>query len=328
MYDKRIVCDLDDTISFTVNRDWEGAIPDNLVIKKLNQFYDLGWEILILTARGQLSCGGDYTKADKKYRPQIEEWLKKHGVKYTELSFNKPLGTYYIDDKGLRPDEFVSLEHTELHGMSGAYIVKQGDVVNKTADNSHSAIAWYDIASKLVNTPKIHKLIGKTITMQYIKPTGEVNLENLCDTLEEFKNIPSYRVDFDTYIDRVKNHWYGNWPDQETDWNWLNSISDICNENHSFCHGDASIDNFINNRNKIYMIDPIHEEKLWSSWLLDISKLLMSLKRFNRPDDYLYVKERYKEYPLRTLELTWWIRFYKYTDNQSLCLERIEELMI
>ena len=271
MYNKRIVCDLDDTISFTVNRDWENAKADKLVIQKINQFYDKGWDIVILTARGQLSCGGDYTKADKKYRPQIEKWLHDNDVKYHELSFNKPLGTYYIDDKALRPDEFVALEHKELKGMSGAYIIKQGNVVNKTADNSHKVIEWYDIASKIVNTPKIHKLIGNTITMEYIEPIGDVDVEKLCNTLENFKTIPSHKVTFDSYIDRVKTHWYNNWPDQEEDWNWLEDLTEYLDENHSFCHGDASIDNFISSWNQdIVMIDPIYEKNygLVGYWML------------------------------------------------------------
>ena len=150
----------------------------------------------------------------------------------------------------------------------------------------HKVIEWYDIASKIVNTPKIHKLIGNTITMEYIEPIGDVDVEKLCNTLENFKTIPSHKVTFDSYIDRVKTHWYNNWPDQEEDWNWLEDLTEYLDENHSFCHGDASIDNFISSWNQdIVMIDPIYEKELWSSWLLDVSKLQMSLRRFEGVTD-------------------------------------------
>ena len=41
MYHKRIICDIDDTISITKNRDWENAEPIRNVIDKLNYLYDL-----------------------------------------------------------------------------------------------------------------------------------------------------------------------------------------------------------------------------------------------------------------------------------------------
>ena len=164
--------------------------------------------------------------------------------------------------------------------------------------------------------------------MEYIEPIGDVDVEKLCNTLENFKTIPSHKVTFDSYIDRVKTHWYNNWPDQEEDWNWLEDLTEYLDENHSFCHGDASIDNFISSWNQdIVMIDPIYEKELWSSWLLDVSKLQMSLRRFEGVTDrYDYVLDRFKEYPMIELELTHWIRFYKYTDQKEKCLEVIDEL--
>ena len=70
-YHKCIVCDIDDTISITTSRDWENAEPVWQTINKLNKLYEQGWYIVLLTARGQLSCEGDTLKADKKYRTTI-----------------------------------------------------------------------------------------------------------------------------------------------------------------------------------------------------------------------------------------------------------------
>ena len=50
MYNKRIVCDIDDTISFCTDRDWENAKPNLPVIQKLKQLYNDGWEIFLHTA--------------------------------------------------------------------------------------------------------------------------------------------------------------------------------------------------------------------------------------------------------------------------------------
>jgi len=107
---KRIICDIDDTISFTKNRDWENAIPNTILIKKLNSLYDNGYEIFYVTSRGCLSFKGNRKKAEEYYRPIIEKWFKNNNVKYTKLSFEKHFGLYYIDDKAITPDEFIKKE--------------------------------------------------------------------------------------------------------------------------------------------------------------------------------------------------------------------------
>ena len=106
MENKKIVCDFDDTISFATDRDWANAKPNLPLIEKLNGLYDNGWDISILTARGNLSCDSR-EEAIATYRNEMEDWLKRHNVKYTTLSFNKPYAEYYIDDKAIRPEEFI-----------------------------------------------------------------------------------------------------------------------------------------------------------------------------------------------------------------------------
>lgn len=102
----RFVIDLDDTICFTQNRDFEHSIPYKEVIRKINQLYNKGYEIVIYTARGAKSCK---TLLDRelKYRELTEKWLKKHKVKYTKLEFGKPNADYYIDDKNITIEEFL-----------------------------------------------------------------------------------------------------------------------------------------------------------------------------------------------------------------------------
>ena len=116
-YPKSIVVDIDDTLSFTLNRDWEHAEPNQPLIDKLNKLYDDGWDIFIVTARGNLSCS-NREEAENKYRPIIEKWMKEHNVKYTDISFQKILASYYIDDKGIKPDDFLDLNIEELKGRN------------------------------------------------------------------------------------------------------------------------------------------------------------------------------------------------------------------
>lgn len=325
-HDKRIHCDFDDTISFTLNRDWENALPNKQVIDKLNFFYDSGWEIYIVTARGQLSCNGDPVKAEQKYGEQIRAWLKKHGVKYHELSFQKYLATYYIDDKALTPEAFVDLEYKRMYGMSGSYVIKQGNVVSKTASNSKQAIWWYEHAVNIgLHVPKIHKLIGNTITMEYIDKTAETDVISLCNVIESYDDKKLNDKKWSVYVHRCQTHL----TEQGLPKKYiepLEKIDETMNKNISFMHGDSAIDNFITRGDHIYFIDPIYAKNDYTSWLLDVSKLAMSLNRFSEKLKYEYVCSRYWRYPMKELELSHWIRFYKYTDNKHVCKNKIEEL--
>ena len=100
------VIDLDDTICFTENRDFENSKPYTEVINKINELYDKGIKIVIYTARGAKSCN-TLEEREKKYREITEKWLKKNGVKYTELVFGKMNADYYVDDKNMSIEEFI-----------------------------------------------------------------------------------------------------------------------------------------------------------------------------------------------------------------------------
>ena len=106
------VMDLDDTISFTENRDFENSKPYKEVINKINELYDNGWKIIIFTARGAKSCK-TLEEKEKKYRQITEEWLRKNGVKYNELMFGKPNADYYVDDKNIGIEEFINFKEQE-----------------------------------------------------------------------------------------------------------------------------------------------------------------------------------------------------------------------
>ena len=106
---KTFVLDMDDTISFTINRDFENSIPNQPVIDKINELYDKGWKIIISTARGAKSCP---TLQDReiKYRGVTEAWLNTHNVKYHEVLFGKPNADYYVDDKAMTLEEFINFK--------------------------------------------------------------------------------------------------------------------------------------------------------------------------------------------------------------------------
>ena len=321
MHQNRIVIDLDDTISMTITRDWENAEPIWDVINRVNYLYDMGWEVVILTARGQLSCKGDYKAADKKYRSMIELWLNKHGVKYHTLSFEKPLATYYIDDKAMRPDEFVDLEIRNIKsGWSGAEIQKRGDRIYKTHNAAPDAAKWYLKAGSLVNVPKIHSLIGTTLCMEYLKDNDTpFKLDEVIAVINTFALASGCGSDFSDYIQRVKSHC-----DLHNNYHYvidkLEERAEYYNTKRSFCHGDLSIENIIMTGNGMYLIDPLYFENGYSSFLLDVSKMLCSFRLHNRMFEYeiflrKWIKNTSYQYELKLLELTHFIRILKYAPD-------------
>lgn len=104
---KRIIVDIDETLCTVTNRDFINAIPIQEVIDKVNEYYDEGYEIVISTARGQNSCNSP-EEMQNKYEKVTREWLDKVGVKYHILDIGYKLNAdMYIDDKAIKPDEFV-----------------------------------------------------------------------------------------------------------------------------------------------------------------------------------------------------------------------------
>ena len=108
----RYCVDIDGTICTpTVGRDYHKAEPWQDRIKALNKLYDEGNHIIYFTARamGRFS-GYSHSIAAKKAeevlfdltKQQLDEW----GVKYHELIMGKPHADFFIDDKGVKDEDF------------------------------------------------------------------------------------------------------------------------------------------------------------------------------------------------------------------------------
>ena len=110
-YAKTIVMDIDDTISFAKTYADPGiyaeAEPNMPVIETMRKLSKEGYTFELYTSRGWISCEEDPRRAKEKYLEQIEAWMRKHEVPYSRIIFGKPFGILYVDDKAIRPDEFV-----------------------------------------------------------------------------------------------------------------------------------------------------------------------------------------------------------------------------
>lgn len=118
---KNLIIDLDGTLTL----DEEGVAyeekrPNAPLIEKLRIYQKNGFKITIFTSRGMRSFGGDVAKITAELGPQILSWLDKHAVPYDELVVGKAwcgFEGFYVDDRAVRPSEFVRLSVEEIHAL-------------------------------------------------------------------------------------------------------------------------------------------------------------------------------------------------------------------
>ncbi|MFN0689744.1 capsular biosynthesis protein [Escherichia coli] len=114
---KRIIIDLDNTITIQ-NDEPYGKKPVNQdVVNKMKMYKELGYTITIFTARNMNTFSGNIGKINVHTMPVIIDWLNRNNIPYDEIIVGKPwCGTngFYVDDKAIRPSEFISLSETEI----------------------------------------------------------------------------------------------------------------------------------------------------------------------------------------------------------------------
>ncbi|WP_083316661.1 capsular biosynthesis protein [Corynebacterium sp. HMSC075D04] len=119
---KRLIVDVDDTISFTQNGDYACAQPNLPVIERLREYKNRGFEIVFHSSRNVRTFEGNLGKINAHTLPTLIEWLDRHQIPYDEIYMGKPwCGSegFYVDDKAVRPDEFAKLSYLEICELIG-----------------------------------------------------------------------------------------------------------------------------------------------------------------------------------------------------------------
>ena len=117
---KKLVIDLDDTISKTTEQDYANSLPNIAVIEKIKQYKEQGFDIVIYSARKMRTHKGNIGLINVHTLPLITSWLIKHKVPFTEIIIGKPwcgFEGFYVDDKAIRPSEFVNLSYDQIQDM-------------------------------------------------------------------------------------------------------------------------------------------------------------------------------------------------------------------
>lgn len=119
----KIVFDLDGTLTISdPSVPYQNLEPNAPLVEKLREYRSLGYEIVICTARNMRSYENSVGKINANTLPIIIKWLNDHDIPYDEIHVGKPwCGTsgFYVDDRAIRPDEFVKLSSSEIHSLIG-----------------------------------------------------------------------------------------------------------------------------------------------------------------------------------------------------------------
>jgi capsule biosynthesis phosphatase len=118
---KRLVFDLDGTLTHDeAERPYAERRPNAEVVEKLRAYRAQGFEIVICSARNMRTYEGQIGKINANTLPVILDWLARHEIPYDEVHVGKPwCGTegFYVDDKAIRPSEFLRLTHAEIQAL-------------------------------------------------------------------------------------------------------------------------------------------------------------------------------------------------------------------
>jgi len=115
---KRVVVDVDGVIvKKQPDRSYIDREPNQRIINKLRSYADIGFYIILYTARNMRTYEGRIGKVNVETAPTLLQWLSKHDVPYDEIYYGKPWCGYegfYIDDKAIRPSEFEKYDRSEI----------------------------------------------------------------------------------------------------------------------------------------------------------------------------------------------------------------------
>ena len=129
---KKLIVDCDGVIAGKEHGgDYSKAPPLKHGIEQVNKLYDMGYTIVLYTARyGERRKGNIHEMYEAGYR-EWTDWLEENGVKYHHAYMGKPAGVIYIDDKAARvesdSDEGWTQVWKEIENLKGKD--KYGNVV-------------------------------------------------------------------------------------------------------------------------------------------------------------------------------------------------------
>lgn len=117
--DVTLIFDVDGTLCpiKTKEEKYIDLIPDEQMVEKLKYYKENGAKIVLFSSRNMNSYNGNLGLINANTAVVMQEWLKKWNIPYDEILFGKPWPGHrglYIDDRAVRPNEFLEHSFDEL----------------------------------------------------------------------------------------------------------------------------------------------------------------------------------------------------------------------
>ena len=117
--EKVLIVDIDGTLCpiKRENEMYNELLPYPEVVLKLKEYKEAGFYIILSTSRNMRTYKGSIGLINKHSAKVMLDWLDKNDIPYDEIYYGKPWqgkGGFYVDDKSIRPDEFLKLTYEEI----------------------------------------------------------------------------------------------------------------------------------------------------------------------------------------------------------------------
>ena len=119
-----IVLDIDGTLCETKKpfQTYEEVEPSASVVARLREYRANGFYIILATSRNMNTYDANVGLITANTAKVLMAWLDGHKIPYDELHVGKPWpgrGGFLVDDKAIRPSEFVALSYEEILAIVG-----------------------------------------------------------------------------------------------------------------------------------------------------------------------------------------------------------------
>lgn len=239
-------------------------------LKELKKTIDV--YIKIVTARGSKNNLSIEAK-ETKYKKLIEEFCTTYNVPYDEISFNKEYADLYIDDMTI--DQYSDFSPLKSAFTSNNLIFTKNSVIKKSKTSLFEK-EWFDIASNVLNVPKVLFCNDETIITQRIQQTSQIDINQCINLLQQFKQLSIKNFSYQTYIDNIRLSRHSS--------KKVSLIVDKISKQNlepTFFHGDFTKQNIVVCNNDIFLIDPNYKY-VFGNYITDAAKLYFSLIAYEK----------------------------------------------
>lgn len=106
----------------TADQSYAQVQPRKDVLDRLREYRAQGWYVILQTSRNMRTHDGNVGRINATMLPTLIAWLDQHEVPYDEVHVGKPWAGrsgFYVDDRAVRPDEFLRLSSDEVAHLLG-----------------------------------------------------------------------------------------------------------------------------------------------------------------------------------------------------------------